>query len=220
MTKRPLRKLSSWPEDAPLPSYLHPEDPTIIYHHLDGELELPEKNPSKSWIKILMIRDPRDTLLSMRTWIEVMADTPAALQFIQLPQEEQIHQLILAPDLSMNGRYPFVFDLALACELAAAWMQDPLVLVVRFEDLVGPLGGGSKERQIHTLQKLAEHLGLSLEDHEIEEIANDLFGDTVTFHKGQIGAWRSQLTPKQKDLFKSVMGKDLIELGYEQNYQW
>ena len=46
------------------------------------------------------------------------------------------------------------------------------------------------------------------------------FGDSVTFHKGQIGAWKTEFTENHKKLFKEIAGQLLIDLGYEKDYNW
>jgi len=167
-----------------------------------------------------MIRDLRDALVSMRTWIHAMQDTEAAYAFTQLPLDEQLEELILSPNLAMNLHYPIVFDLSLASHVAVQWMQDPTVLVCRFEDLVGPLGGGSRLRQIQCLQALAQHIHCFPPQERLEQIADSLFGESATFYKGQIGSWKEAFTSRHKELFKAVMGQELIALGYEFNDQW
>lgn len=219
ITKRPLRKLFPLFDD-PLPDFLDPADPTIGFHHLEPGFDVILEDKNNSFIKVIMIRDPRDVIISMIYWIEVMAYTDAALAFTQLPIEEQITRLILEPDLSMSGSYPFVFDTYLGVKCALSWMQDERVLVCRFEDLVGPQGGGSDVRQLEAINALAHHLQVSLSPEETERIAKKLFGDTITFRTGKIGAWRELYTPFHKEIFKAKMGQELINLGYEKDYNW
>ncbi|MBM3198328.1 MAG: hypothetical protein FJZ58_03630 [Chlamydiae bacterium] len=219
LTERPLRKLP-YPLESPLPNFLEQENPCIGYHHLDEDFPLIREDYSSRFIKVIMLRDPRDVLVSMAAWIQVMADTDAARLFADLPLEEQISQLIIGPDLSMNGSYPFVFDTYKACLHALLWMQDPSVFVCRFEDLVGPEGGGSLETQRATVSKLAKHLCLHLTQEKIYQVADALFGDTATFRSGQIGSWKEVFTDQHKTLFKEKMGKELILLGYEQDDSW
>ena len=63
-------------------------------------------------------------------------------------------------------------------------------------------------------------MGVDLSLQQVQEIADTLFGDTVTFRKGQIGSWRDLFTPFHKALFKEVMGEELIRLGYESDCNW
>lgn len=219
ITQKPMRRLMPLYE-SPWPDFLSPLDPCIAYHHLEFGYDSILEDEESSFLKVIMIRDPRDVIVSMAAWIQVMADTEAARQFVRLPLEEQIALLISAPDLSMNGRYPYVFDTKMILQCALKWMKNPSVLVCRFEDLVGTKGGGSRERQILALTTLSEHLHYDLSSVQIAEIADSLFGDTITFRKGQIGSWREVFTPFHKELFKAKMGQELIDLGYEQDYAW
>ena len=40
------------------------------------------------------------------------------------------------------------------------------------------------------------------------------------YRKGIKGDWKNHFTKKQKDIFKSVAGQTLIDLGYEKNLDW
>src|SRR5205085_10896012 len=52
-----------------------------------------------------------------------------------------------------------------------AWLDDPSVLVVRFEDLIGPTGGGDETRQKDTVAAVARHVGRELAPDEVERMA-------------------------------------------------
>ena len=210
----PLKKLPSPQECSDLE-----KDDVIAYHHLEPGYDF-IKNDKEDYIKIVMIRDPRDVIVSMNEWIKVMADTPLASEFLTHPQEEQLHELIENPNLQMNGFYPYVFDTKLAIKEALSWVKNPSVFLCRFEDLIGEKGGGSREKQEETIAALAMHLKKTLPTTKIQEIADSLFGDTVTFRKGQIGSWKEAFTPHLKEVCKKAMGQELIELGYETNFNW
>lgn len=200
--------------------YLHLSNDTILYHHLEPGFALIKEDREDLFIKMIMIRDPRDVIVSMCEWIKVMAPPSQGQRFFSMTEEEQIEELITAPDLSMNGRYPFVFDTALGIRTALEWMENPSVLVCRFEDLVGPCGGGSEERQKEAIRKIAHHLLVPMDEHKLHLIAHSLFGDTCTFRKGAIGSWKDVFTEKHKELFKERLGKELIALGYEEDNNW
>lgn len=216
ITERPIKMLPS-PKHQPLGDF---SDSSIRCHHLEPGYDVILEDVSGIFIKAIMIRDPRDVIVSMAAWIQVMANTDAAKEFIKLPLEEQITQLIVNPDLSMNGNYIFIFDTQLTIRCALQWMTNPTVLVCRFEDLVGEKGRGCRIRQIEAISTLSNHLRCSLSQEKIEDIADRLFGDTATFRTGQIGSWRQTFTPLHKELFKARMGKELIELGYEKDNEW
>jgi len=108
------------------------------------------------------------------------------------------------------------------------WLDHPGMLSVRFEDLVGPDGGGSLEAQLYTIQAIADHLKLeNCSDEKIMFVADELFGKgapvstiSTTFRSGQIGEWKEYFTPEHKQLFKEIAGQMLIDLGYETDMNW
>lgn len=100
------------------------------------------------------------------------------------------------------------------------WMQQPFTYVTRFEKLVGPQGRGSREDQVKELRNIATHLHIRCSEEGIERIANNVFGGTSTFRRGVIGSWKSHFMEEHKSLFKEVAGQLLIDMGYEEDFDW
>lgn len=184
--------------------------------HLMPDYDFLKFDRSKKFVKVVFLRDPRDVVLSLVYWVEKMEMAFMSIEkireFNQLPFDERLSRVILMPDANYGASW-FVRN-------TLEWMKNPTVFVCRFEDLVGPKGGGSRKRQEKTIEALAIHLGYSLEPERVAEIADELFGGTWTFRNGQIGGWKEYFTPEHIELFKQVMGKELIELGYEVDNEW
>ncbi|MFB5615351.1 MAG: hypothetical protein ACE5RI_09745 [Candidatus Nitrosomaritimum yanchengensis] len=100
------------------------------------------------------------------------------------------------------------------------WMHNTSFYTTTFEKLVGPQGGGSHELQVQEIINIAEHLGYSITEERAIQITQTLFGDGITFRKGQIGAWKKHFMPEHKEIFKQVAGQLLIDLGYEKDLNW
>ena len=100
------------------------------------------------------------------------------------------------------------------------WKECDSFCTIRFEDLVGPRGGGSLECQLKEIKKIANHLRLDVDDQVIEKVADQLFGGTETFRKGQIGSWKDHFELRHKEAFKKIAGQLLIDLGYEKDFNW
>ena len=101
------------------------------------------------------------------------------------------------------------------------WLKDPNCLAVRFEDMIGSAGGGSDEKQLDSVRGIVRYLNVNLSEEEIIQVTNKIFfKDSRTFRKGQIGDWRNHFTDEHKRVFKEVAGEALIELGYEDGYDW
>ncbi|RME60149.1 hypothetical protein D6779_02685, partial [Candidatus Parcubacteria bacterium] len=99
---------------------------------------------------------------------------------------------------------------------ASRWFEQPDVLVVRFEDLVGSKGGGDDNAQRKTIKQVFEHVGWDMADDDVQKIQENLFGGTHTFRKGQIDAWREAIPEElQKILIERIKIIPCMErLGY------
>ncbi len=101
------------------------------------------------------------------------------------------------------------------------WLEYPEVLIVYFENLVGPQAGGSTEKQIIEIKKIAKFLEVPVSDHEAATIAANIYGDTASFRKPQIGIWKEYFGKKHRKAFKStIMAKFLIDFGYAEDNDW
>jgi hypothetical protein len=77
------------------------------------------------------------------------------------------------------------------------WLTEPHVLPVRFEDLVGPRGGGSASAQLATVARIAQHIGWRGAIDELLSVAQRVFSPAAgTFRRGTIDGWRGDVTPE------------------------
>lgn len=169
---------------------------------------------------IYLHRDPRDVVVSMALYIRNQDKQfwPGA-QKLSLDQTitqlieggESLH--ITSHHISKNG-IKKVYDAYLP------WLTLPNVLAVRFEDLIGPKGGGNLQGQIETIRAIARHINHSISDQEIIFLGEEIFGTSAVFNKGQIGSWQHYFTPEHKQLFKKHASQLLIDLGYESDLNW
>ena len=89
----------------------------------------------------------------------------------------------------------------------------PHVHKARFEDLIGPQGGGDVERQLESVRALFEYLEFDVDP---ESIARQAFDNkSETFRKGQIGQWRHTFKQRHIDLFNQLHGDLLRDYDYE-----
>jgi len=190
-------------------NYFATSNQKIYITHLFPDMDpIRDLDPSK-FAKVLMIRDPRDVMVSFAYHLTSNKMWPFGklqdrAQFLNLPWDGQLRQALLFPPLSPKDAFPF----------SALWMQDPTILVVRFEDLVGSKGGGSDIVQRQTLFALANHIGCPLSWERIDEIASQLFGGTGTFRTGQIGDYLKSYSPENEALYEELLGQYTEALGY------
>jgi hypothetical protein len=170
---------------------------------------------SHQFAKIVLVRDPRDVMVSFlyhigqkKKWSYPSNFDHA--RFFSLSFDEQLRETLLFP-------YPNPLD---ALPYAIAWMSDPAVFVCRFEDLVGEKGGGSRESQQKMLMALASFIGTPITKERADQIGNVLFGGTWTFRKGQIGEGKKAYSTENKHLFQSLTGKMMQDLGYGDDENW
>jgi hypothetical protein len=102
----------------------------------------------------------------------------------------------------------------------SGWYSQAIVHKVRFEDLIGPMGGGDFERQKALIVSCVRFLGLTINHARAEKIANNMHGFGHTFRIGKIGSWRSVFSPRITSLFKEHANHLLLELGYETDPDW
>jgi hypothetical protein len=167
---------------------------------------------------VVMMRDPRDVVISQAKYVRSYKPHRLYDLYQSLSEDECILQSIngVAPTAEHNG----LVDIDTRCRSITGWRDWPNVLWVTFEELVGPEGGGTEADQHDALRRIAHHLGFWGRGGEIARIAEQLYGGTRTFRKGQIGGWRERFTPAHKAAFKAVAGSLLVELGYEQGNEW
>lgn len=172
-------------------------------------------------ITFFMCRDPRDQVISFVHHMH----KDGTLEVVRMSFNQAITDLITRG--RAYYRRPVVnHDIYQMYQRYLPWISHPGILSVRFEDLVGPQGGGSLEKQIESVRAVANHLKLDVSAEQIELVARDLFGkipgevEGNTFRKGQIGSWKKYFTEEHKRLFKEIAGQLLIDLGYEQDLNW
>ncbi len=163
---------------------------------------------------VCLLRDPRDLAVSQMHYLR---DNPpkkhfAHEAFMALPSDhERLLVCIRGGELgggrlqSLDQRY----------RQFLGWERDEGAVVVKFEDLVGPRGGGSAEAQRRAVERVAAHLGISVDERAMRMVEENLFGMGRTFRKGRIGGWREEFSPEHERAAEEVVGPLLVELGYE-----
>ncbi len=171
---------------------------------------------------LFLIRDPRDQLVSFVFWacknakLDNVAFNNMLLDFIDGKQRNNVYSVRMHPFCDAL----WTFGIAEYYAWYLPWMNVSNVYTIHFENLVGENGGGSQEAQIQEIHNIARHVGVDLSPDTIKEIADNLFGGTNTFNKGQIGSWKRHFTEEHKRAFKASAGQLLIDLGYEKDMNW
>ncbi len=161
---------------------------------------------------VCILRDPRAVAVSQMHYIKRLKTHPVHDAFVGLPHDgDRLMFAIRGGELgghrmlSIDERY----------RRFAGWSGEPEAVMVRFEDLVGPQGGGSAGAQRQAVASVAGHLGLEADEGMLDRIGENIFGAGQTFRKGTIGGWREEFAPEHERAAEEVAGALLAELGYE-----
>lgn len=187
----------------------------------------------KNFKKILIIRDPRDQVVSRAFYF---LKPPHALNcpgVKDIPFDRLLTMLIgdnsvphFADLLTSHISYiekpkaEYISNVASFYNVFLGWMQSPICYTTTFEKIVGSRGGGSDEVQRQEIANIAKFLNNELSQERLDEIIQNLFGGTATFREGKIGSWKQHFTEEHKRQFKAVAGQLLIDLGYEKDMNW
>ncbi len=179
--------------------------------------ELAELFREEGMRTVCILRDPRDVAVSQMHYLKQRRQHFAHDAFEALPSDrERLLVSIRGGELggrklqSLNQRY----------RQFLGWEREGGSVMVKFEDLVGPGGGGSAEAQRLAVSRVAAHLGVPADERTMHLVEEDLFGVGRTFRKGQIGSWREEFSPEHERAVKEVAGPLLVELGYEAGPDW
>ena len=185
----------------------------IAVGHLSYRPDRPRSIEERGVRCIFLVRDPRDMVVSRAFYVVADPKHPLREQFLREPDPAKRVRSAIAGD----GGWPSI-DKRLRD--FAGWL-DSGALVVRFEDLVGPAGGGDSARQEATLRRIFAHVGVPTSDTQLARIQRRAFSETSpTFRRGSTGEWRRYFDEDTKDLFREAVGDLLARYDYEFEPGW
>lgn len=187
--------------------------------HLPAHPELVAKLPELGIRHVLMIRDPRDVVVSLARYITYdHSDNTHRMHaaFASLADDDE---RLLAGIRGIPGVNHGIGDVMRRFH---GWLGRDDVMVVRFEDLVGAQGAGDSERQLRTIGEIGRFIDIPLSREEVLDIAARTFStSSPTFAGGRSGGWRKAFKPQHVEAFKTVPGGELIvDYGYAASLDW
>ena len=212
------RTLRLWgePDNKLLRNILNIKPGQYLTAHMQENNKIFEIMRENNILGLMMIRDPRQIIISHYkyvTYIDTNHRTHKA--FINMKNDtERLNAVI-------NGVDDIVAPIDEVLNRFHGWVNNQNTFIVRFEDLIGEKGGGTRMAQRGLLIDIAKHLNLSINEHDLERIAAHTFSTkSPTFRSGKLDGWKNELNDKQKDIIKEKIGYWLIEFGYEKNIKW
>ncbi|MGY9032823.1 MAG: sulfotransferase domain-containing protein [Rhodobacterales bacterium] len=185
----------------------------IVSSHFDFDEGLARLMSEDLGYKILlMVRDPRDAVISDIHYILTWPGHPLKDQISALPDDKaRMLELIEGRNGVRNIRDQIL--------RFSDWTK--FAHTIRFEDAVGSGGGGSDSAQLSVVKDILDYIELPLTEADARSIAaNARSGKTQTFRTGRIRNWETLYDQDVKDAFRAVAGDLLIELGYETGTEW
>lgn len=178
--------------------------------------------------RILLVRDPRDVCVSWVRYVvsgkadQVDQNIKALSSAVKehwraLGMDKQLEYVIRgnSPQAREAGVHPTLIYFPLfPYQEAARHAKDEGTLVCKFENLIGPQGGGSLSAQRSEVEKILCFLQIEVEAEKLQSVLEGLFGGTRTFSHGQIGGWKKVLSRENHKLFKKRHEKLLLTFGY------
>jgi hypothetical protein len=178
--------------------------------HLHWSPELEEILQNKGVKSIFVVRDPRAILVSRFHYIMNLKRHFLHDFLIPYKAEPEVAYRIL---IEGHDGDPFIWPLDKLLSGYADWDQSSSTQIIRFEDLVGPSGGGLVEKKRHTIQMIASHIGLAAVD--AADIAQSATTVTATLRKGQIDAWQDEMPVAVAKALERACGEQISRLGYQ-----
>jgi hypothetical protein len=161
----------------------------ISHHHFLPHPRLTRHIHEQGLSTVFVARDPRDVLVSMLNFAR-KRQLPSHVSAILEPLSDEDALLLLVEGRDRLIPFADYFD------AYRDWLSAPGVTQLRFEDLIGPKGGGDAARQEQACMMLAALAGLPPTDDAVKAATQQVFNTKAgTFHKGAIGAWREAFTP-------------------------
>ena len=193
----------------------------LVVHRMSADRMSPRfyRDWSSGNIQVLLnVRDPRDVLVSALDYLlhkrDVALPFPGLYILMDIVQRidgrsRQLDFLMNEVSLPMLGP---LHPMTVFRDMRYLTLH-PRSLVVRFEDLIGPRGGGSTERQVDAV---AAVMAWSNIDADPRQLADRLCDPTVKmFNQGRVGRWREQMSEAQVRTFEHLHGDVLGAYGYQ-----
>lgn len=145
---------------------------------------------------VLIIRDPRAVLVSLLHYIpnahrSGMGKHFLADDFAKLNSQQQLDLLLYGGEAKCANL--IIKPFAEVFFSVLQWRESTQYLMLYFEDIIGPQGGGDSTTQQRVLHQLAMYLNPQTDTHSLTDIYNP---HSRTFRQGQVDGWQKGLSPQ------------------------
>ena len=156
-----------------------------------------------------VIRDPRDVLISWAHYVPKNSWHYGSAGLAGLSLEHRVEKILDG----YSSRKFYIEPFENIIKTSQEWLGRESVFAIRFEDLIGPKGGGERKAQLSLIDSVGKMCGV--ENFDTEKLGDDLFGGTKVFRKGQIGAWSDDISSDFSSVVNERLASCVSGLGYE-----
>lgn len=191
----------------------------VVPGHLYYSRELEDQLHGKNVVHFLILRDPRDVVVSEAMYLTYMTQFHRLHRaFRSLDSDDERISVAIngLEDAPCGVEYP---DVAERYACYEGWRRSNDVAVIRFEELRSPDPWNPLARLIRLYNARAS-IPLAIEDEIPRMLAGINPARSHTFRKGMVGGWRKAFTVRHIEEMKAVAGDLLIQLGYETDLDW
>jgi hypothetical protein len=179
--------------------------------HVGYTSDLLQKVTQLDFKSILVIRDPRSIAASLVPYILETKSHPLNEAFQAMTEVDRYaaaaHGFFREGEISNQPVF-------ICCTAVEPWFNAKHVLKVKFRDLVGPEGKGSRATRRKTLEKICDHIRAP--ESKIHHVEANLFGGgKQTFRSGQADAWRCELPKEVLRKMNELLEPVLERWGYQ-----
>lgn len=166
---------------------------------------------------LFIIRDPRAVVASS---IPFILDTGKMPSSHFLEDDLQIMSSIERLKFVLEGGYApkaglKINNFAAVYRSMLAWKNEPNCLFTNFEDLVGEQGGGTFEKQINVVKKIADYLKIPFDENIYSQLTEIYSPAARTFRTGKIDKWKDSLDAESIEYLVEYCKPLCQEAGYD-----
>ena len=212
----PTGKLRPQSEILQAVNRLRPGD--LGYGHLHARPEIVAALCRPDMAPFFILRDPRDVVVSHVFYVTELETSHVHHRYYvdELDSFEERLRVSILGRPGLEDPFP---DIAGRFAPYLGWLENEMVLTLRFEDFI--------TSQEETLGRVYDHVaqrGFEFSGgrpQAVERLAARIDPkQSPTFRSGKIGGWKEHFNAEHKALFKQVTGDLLVRLGYEKDLDW
>ncbi len=186
-------------------------DRHFVLHHVPYHSALSHKLAKRNIRAITLIRNPLDFVVSfahhLRAYPEADTVHDTSMHELQHWICSGERDAFGIPKPAIAKRY---------FRMMTRWVSDKRALTLRFEDLVGPRGGGLFSDQLAIGLQLSAFLDLEIDTANLTRVFADSFRPGIAlFRKGQIGSWQEEMAPNTAEQIRLLYPWAFQGWGYE-----